>query len=235
MVIQNRLMSLIYRSITFGIAVAALVMLCYCYRTFGTWELVRFDILITTFTIVVLVIEIIVNSIDLKNGIRGKIAPIWPPLMAAMVIYEASDIFIFAISRAILHADYLILESEVMTIFAHLLLPILVILDWLLFAEKGTVKWSQSYMILFFPIFYSGAILILETIQQSNALSLMYVSALNFVQGSSSPEWMTQASGLAGVAFVTGICFVVFIVITVLFIFFNDLIAGKYRHKFFFK
>lgn len=232
MAIQNRLLSLIYRALVFGIAVASLVMLLYCYRTFGTWEFGRYDILITTFTIVVVTIEIIVNSIDLKHGIVGKVAPIWSPLVAAMVIYEASDIIIFSVSRAILHADYLILDSEVMTIFAHLLLPILVILDWLLFGEKGTVKWSQSYMILFFPIFYSAATLILEIIQQSNAVSLMYVSALNFQQGSNTQAWMAEASGMSGVAFVTGICFLIFIVVTVLFIFLNDLIAGKYRHKF---
>lgn len=228
MIIRNRLLSLLYRIVVLGFGIASVIMLLICYQTYGTWMLGRFDILITVYTALLALTEVIINSIDLRKGIKGQPAGVHAPLLLAAVIYEVSDVIIYAVSRNFVSMPYLIEGSEVMTIFVHIILPALLLLDWMLFGEKGTVKWSHSLMILFFPILYSGFMFMVQTISENSSMSLMYVSAIIFQQGTSYPEWMKEANGMAGVAVILGVDFAVFIVVTYLSIFFSNLMAGKY-------
>lgn len=228
MVIRNRLLSLIYRTVVLGAAITSFIMLLVCYQTYGTWMLGRFDILITVYTMLIALFEVIANSIDLRKGVHGQPAGVNATLLLAAVIYEVSDIIIYAFSRNFGNMSYLIGGSEVMTVFVHCLLPALVLLDWVLFGEKGTVKWGHSFMIMFFPILYSGFMFIVETIGENNAPSLMYISAIVFQRGTSYPSWMQDANGMAGVAFVLAIDFAIFTALTYLCIFLNNLMAGKY-------
>lgn len=233
---QNRITSLIYRIFVLGCAIATLVMLSICYGSTGTWLFGRCDFIIAILAIVVLIAEITINAIDLKRrGINGQVAPVWPALVLALVIYEASDVLVYLMSRSIALQPYLIAGSEVMTIFAHLLLPILILIDWVFFAEKATIKWSHFFAILFFPLAYCLAYFVLEMIMQSSAQTLMYVSSTTFAVGESFPEWMRQGAGMAGVGFVTGLCFLIFALVTILFIFISGLVAGKFHKKYSFK
>lgn len=231
---QNRIVALIYRTLALGCAVAALVMLSLGYGNTGPWLFGRYDYLITILAIIVLLAEVIINAIDLRKGTSGYIAPAWPVLVLAMVIYEVSDVLVYAMSRSISQQPYLIPSCEVMTIFAHLLVPILVLIDWIFFAEKATIKWSHIFPILFFPLAYCLAFFILEMIMQSGAPTLMYVSATTFM-GESFDSWMKGGGGMAGVGFVTGLCFIVFALVTIFFIFMSGLASGRFRKKYILK
>ena len=214
MVIRNRLMAFIFRIVMFVLLLGVLSI--YLSSTYTWAALLEFEVETTIIYLIGLSIAIIINLIDLRHGISGIAMGFYMPFMLNLTAFTfIGNIMYFAYSLPNGFAS-----SNQASLFFHAFALVIPTLEWLLFDIKGTVKWYSAFMAMLYPVFYVifmgfRALIFADTPLPSGQ---MYPSP--FLK----PGWdMFILWSIVSFFVVYGICLA--------YIFLNNLLAGKYRHK----
>ena len=217
MVIRNRLFAFLFRVASFGVSVWS------CYLLFATrppaialcYFTVQTNILIAG----VFALLVLFNLIDLiKHGLHGVAAGLWMPFALAGLLY--------ALMTAIVGNGFLSQSPYTLTtVLAHIVTPALYLLDWMLFEEKGTVKWWHAFYWLVFPAFYGAFIFIRPTIWPD-----VIVDTKN---NSMYPYYFIDVTknGAQQVSINVAILAAAFFVLGLVIVFFNNLMGGRFKKR----
>lgn len=152
--IKNRTAQIVFQSSFCTLAIIGLL------ASFGLFQInegfrwdffVHFTNLSNYFCMIVMFAELI-HVIKKANKQEGGYCNVWPRLkfMGVVIITITLAVynFILAPTRPI-H-----LSMRINSILMHLVLPIMYILDWILFYEHKKVKWTAPLITLIFPLVY---------------------------------------------------------------------------------
>ncbi len=233
MAIRNRIFAFIYRIILLGFAVAALVFLVLDEEENGNYfeSVLYFDTEITLFAAAILTAEIIANGIGLSKGANGLAPGVWSPLSLASVALEATDLFAYPSSVALVGGAYFPSHAVTAIVFAHIVFPLLFISDWILFGEKGTVKWVTVLYWLIYPVLFFLFQLTRHSISGDATITCPIFDTSEFASNASVPSWFAGNGGWNGVVFSSFAMLGLFVSVSYLLLFFNNLMAGKYFPK----
>lgn len=220
MVVRDRLLSLVYRSLS-------LIGLCVCFYflqanfsgDFGLLNL-YFPTLAGYLYIGCFALLIIFNGIDLfHKGRNGIAAGLWMPFgLGVVFIAFCTLIFYLTYMMPFRHAEYSINEF-----IMYLIMPMIYVLDWVFFEEKGTVKYIIIPFWIFFVAVYFLFILVRPYIwgndRTPNGTFYPY-SFLDFDRWGIGLVWTYLAIALIAIIFIAAL--------TVLL---NDLVAGKFKRR----
>ncbi len=233
MLIRNRLISLIYRIIELGLGIFSLIALVIADKTESSpiKSFAYFGAQCLLFTTVIVLLEVIFNAIDLaRNGARGIAASVYMPLTLAVLTFLLVDALIYNIGAPFL-GGYADGEALVSALCAHIFLPIVFFLDYLLFSEKGTVRWSHALYWMIYPLCYFLIVLSAHYFWNNTFYPYPFLNHERFINDPSSPEFMSGNLGWNGVLIVLGSITVGFLLVSFLVIFLNNVFAGKYRKR----
>ncbi len=149
MIVRNRVVALVYRIAAFALLMTSFQFYWVGFPSFWA-ALSCFDVQIGIVMISLFGFVTVFNLIDLRHGIRGMAAcpymPIGLPLMA------------FSMIAGIVYFAYSIPTGSAPTGFFpsifHVFLILAPLIEWLLFDEKGTVRYSTGFTFMIYPIFY---------------------------------------------------------------------------------
>lgn len=165
-----------------------------------------------------LIFEVIFNAIDLRHGINGLPAGFYPPIALAIVSFSTSaSIAFFAVNLTINGNKGIIPPIE---IIYHVFLFVLPFLDWLLFHEKGAVRYRSLVFFAFVPLFYWVFIFFRALIWPNNPLVGDSLYPYFFMDPSSPYYWPGVILAL-----------IYFLGIGALYIFLGDVFSGKLKKK----
>lgn len=225
MVIRNRWFAFIYRLLLLGIGIYCLVLLFTEAVPTGVagFGFLSFGIEVTLFSTGVLAAEVIANGIGLKER-NDTLAPgVWAPLYFAAFAYLLASSLAYAISCPIMYGLYFKPNEFLMTLFCRIIFPLLFLGDYLLFGEKGTVKWIHPVYWVIYPIFFFAMSLLCHYIWKFAWYPYPF---LDCVEASSGVFNDTIWANI----WITGATFLVsFAALSFLLVFLNNLIAGVYR------
>ncbi len=164
MIVRNRLLPLLYRILALARISTSLIFL---YMEKGSFKvgINFFGTQIGLFYAFLLLLEILFNAIDLRHGVRGIAAG--APMKIALPTIAFS--LVASIGYFALEFPFETSHENIKIIY-HVALFVLPLLDWLLFDEKGTVSYPQSFFAMAYPLFYIAYLLIRPTIFSSISL-----------------------------------------------------------------
>ncbi len=149
MIVRNRIVALVFRSAAFALLLASFNFYWEGFSSFWT-ALSCFDVLIGLALIVMFGFTIVFNLIDLRHGIHGVAAyPYMPLALPIMSFSMVAGIVYFAYCLPAGCAPY----GAFASIF-HVGLILAPLIEWLLFDEKGTVRFSTGFTLMIIPMFY---------------------------------------------------------------------------------
>jgi len=149
MIVRNRIIALLYRIAAFALLLTSFQFTLMEYSSFWT-AMSGFDMLMGLMMVVMFGFVIVFNLIDLRHGMHGMAAgpymPIALPLMA------------FSMVAGIVYFAYVLplgcAPNSFFSLVFHALLIIAPLIEWLLFDEKGTVRFSTGFAFMTLAIFY---------------------------------------------------------------------------------
>lgn len=227
MVIRNRLFAFLYRLLTLGVGIYSLILLFTGAVPTGVagFGFLSFGIQATLFATGVLVAEIIANGIGLRKR-NDTLAPgVWSPVFFAALTYLLASSLAYAVSCPIMYGVYFKEGEFLMTLFSRILFPALYFLDYLLFGEKGTVKWIHPVYWVIYPVFFFAMSLLCHYIWKFAWYPYPF---LDCVEASSGVLNKT----IWGNIWITGVVFLAsYLLLSFLMVFLNSLLAGVYRKR----
>jgi len=226
MVIRNRLASLLYRALEVAIAIYTLVAV-YSSPLAGAHPLRYFSTEAAIYALVIVSLAFIFNLIDLiRHGFNGIAAYVYMPLTLAAVIYLLVEGLSYWILYPTIYGSPWGTGMAIADLFSHLILPLLIFLGWLLFDEKGTVKWRHGIYFLAFPLFFILYSELAHLIFQDTFYPYPVMNP-DFYSGLGS--FMSSNSGWTGVTVFMFSMMAFVALVSFLMIFLSNLLAGKYR------
>lgn len=214
--VRNRLISLASRMISLGLLATFFSFYVMGAGNPGAW-ICYYHVQSGIMLMGVFFLEIIANAIDLRHGTRGFPAGLYMPITLG--------VFFYAITSALLYFAILVpSHPEERRLAGHIyvtLLLILPVIDWLLFDEKGTLRWYFGFTFLAYPIFYAVFMLFRPYIFPNIAL---------YSDGSAYPYWMLNPKDPLFPLYL-GAWLVGLYALAMLLIFLNNLFGGKYRKR----
>ena len=149
MIVRNRLVALLYRIAAFAVLTVAWYFYWGDFSSF--WIAFScFDVQIGLAMIVMFGFVVLFNLIDMRHGIRGVAAyPYLPLALPLMSFSMAAGIVYFAYSLPAGCAPH-----DFFGYLFHVLLILAPLLEWILFDEKGTVRFSSGFTLMIIPIYY---------------------------------------------------------------------------------
>lgn len=232
MVIRDRLLALIYRIFGFGFGMTTLWLNISANATDGFWSgFSSYSTIITLFGTIVFFTEIITNLIGIKKA-RNTLAPgIFPFIFHATLALEVSLAATHPFYCHFVSAAYFDLIKLPYVLLTYMFFPLVMLLDWILFGEKGTVRWSYGMFPLFIPVFYYLFSLMEYLVMGSTSFSIKTFDPETFLVATNLPETFKGGNGWAGVFLSCVILLGLNVVVDFLIIFINDLFVGKYFRK----
>lgn len=217
MQIRNRLIPLIYRM---AASAGTLVALIFYVTALGpAWRALSLcSVQIGYALAVVLVFETIFNAIDMRHGIRGMAAGFYMPFKLPLVVFCMTAGLLYFIDTIVFYP----IEFGAQGLIYHAVLLLVPLIDYLLFDEKGTVKWYQALSAMLYPTLYLAFVwarpIIWPDAELYNGSSGMYPYIIlnprnDFFLLGSVGGFLALAAILVGVSFL------------------NDVLAGKYRNR----
>lgn len=230
MPIRNRLISLIYRIVVFGVAIYTLVLLfSFSYtETAPAQSLAFFGTEALILASVITGLEIIFNSVDLaKHGVNGVSAYVWMPITLAMVSFVLGDALCYAVTTPFF-GGFGVGSDLLRSVMSHIVMPILVLVDYLLFDEKGTVKWTHPVYWLFYPVFYFAFAISSHFLFETDYYPYPFLNNTQFLD---KGDFMAANNGWNGVFLTLALLGLIFIAMGFLLVFLNNLLSGKYKRR----
>lgn len=232
MVIRNRYLAFIYRLALLAFSFYALY-LAFKYlgalnenRSFFALAYFGTDALLLA--VVVLLAEVIANLIGLKNGPDGIAPGVWSPLFVGVMVMLLFDTIAHPIMARLDGTSFFTADNLLYVSISKIAFPLLYMLDYLLFGEKGTVKWKHGFFWGFFPVFYFAFIMLTHFTWNATFFPYSFLSRETFAD---QPSFLANIGGWAGVWFVSVSFYLGFLALSYLTIFMNNLYAGAYRRS----
>lgn len=231
MVIRNRLAALIYRSIISILGIVSTIVLISTNIENGFWNsFFAYPTIVTLLGTLVIISETIANAVGMKNNLNTLAPGVVPMIFHGGLTLE--------VSLCVLQIPYLMLfnknffeGSTVYILLAFIIFPGAYLLDWLLFGEKGTVRWSYGMFPIFFPVFHYILSLMTHFIMGSETYLNKIFDPETFKSLTHLPEVFVAGDGWAGVLISTLVALVVVVATDFLLILINNLLAGRYSKK----
>jgi len=226
MVIRNRLASLLYRALEVALAIYTLV------ATFASplrdvRPIAYFSTEADIFVCIIVILAFVFNLIDLiRHGIHGIAAYVYMPLTFAGVVYLVSEAIGYWTLYPLVHGVPWADGMALATLLSHLALPLVIFLGWLLFDEKGTVRWRHNLYYLVFPLFYIVYSELAHYIFQDNFFPYEIMKP-SFYTG--FPSFLSGNGGWNGSITVMSGILLAFLLISLTLTLLSNILAGKYR------
>ncbi|MCI1244350.1 MAG: Pr6Pr family membrane protein [Bacilli bacterium] len=228
MVIRNRLASLIYRAFEVSLAIATLAIV-FASPLKDERPFIYFSTEVSIFACIIMILAFIFNFVDLiRHGISGVAAYVYMPFTLASVVYLVGSTIGYWILFPMINGVFWANGMGLACLLTHAALPLAALLDWLLFAEKGTVKWRHGLYYLVYPLFYIVYSELAHFIFQDDFFPYELMRPTFY---SASGSLMAGNGGWNGVVvamvgFLAGIAAVSFLAILI-----NDILSGKFRRR----
>ena len=199
MVIRNQILSLSYRVLLLALGVASLTVLVLDASAASLW---RYESVLTLLSSVLVLIEIVVNCISLKDGVRRMAAGVYPAITFLFLSLELGLMVGHPLYTFLSDIPYFEDGLGFAAIFLPLILfPILYFLDWLLFGEKGTVKPFHLISLSAFPLLYYLSSLLNHLIKGEDAkYATLVFDPRTFLNNANLSLVMKENEGWNGVA-----------------------------------
>lgn len=231
MLIRNRLIALLYRVGELALAIYAFTILVTGSEISvgGPQSLLYFGTQCVLFTMVIVLLEVIFNSIDLaKNGINGIAAYVYMPATLAVLTFVLSNALIYNISAPFLKGYAYGGVSLLNIVLVYVILPVVFLFDYLLFLEKGTVRWRHALYWAIYPVFYFAFIMSAHYIFQDDLSPYPFLNNERYID---LGEVLIEEVGwnnrvIVSVSILVGIVGISFFII-----FLNNLLALKYKRR----
>ncbi len=231
MAIRNRLFSLIYRIIELVLGVYVLVFLFLSDKTDANvfQSFLYFSTEAMFLMVAIVFCEVICNFVDLlKNGKDGLAAGVYMPLTLMGLTMIISDCLVYNISSPFL-GGYALGQELFSVLLAHIFMPIIFFLDYLLFDEKGTVKWKHVVIWLIYPLAYFTLIMVAHYIFKNNIYPYPFLNPNALA--TSSEEILSGNHGWNGSLIIISLMMLGFLILGSFMVFLNNLLAHKYKRR----
>lgn len=231
MAVRNRFLAFIYRLILLGVGVYALVLL-YTFRIVEseTWRgFYYFDnqtLLLASFVVFA---EVIANGIGLGKKTNGIVPGVWSPLFLSSLSFTLFDLFAYAILFSSTTNGFFAGGDFKVMLFSKILFPILFLGDYLLFGEKGTVKWKHPVFWSLYPLFYFAFTLLVNKVWQQGFIAVRFFDPMTFI--AQTAEILSGNGGWNGVVIFSFLAFISYFALAYLLVFLNNVLAGAYRKR----
>ena len=219
MIIRNRLAALIFRSLAFALSIAVLLYHFHKAGDFAPHLYNYFYILSALYTIVIFGFMIIFNAIDLRRGLFGIPSSVFAPLSLTLVCFSGASI----VGNLCYLLPLGIMDFSISYLLVNFTIPLFVIANWLLFEEKGTVKFTSIVLWMIIPMIYVGVELIRPYTWAPDPIFDGSKYPYPFMDFDKNGVWETWGQLIAAA--------LVFVAISILTVFLNNLVAGKYKKR----
>ena len=232
MVIRDRLIALIYRIVILALGVWTLTVQLTTNAVNNFWVgFGNYASIVTLFGCIIILSEIIANAIGMKEK-RTTIAP-------GVVPFLFHGALTLLVSLAVIHpfycyfvgVNYMKADTLLYSLLSFVFFPLAILLDWILFGEKGTVKWSYGMFPLFVPIFYYLFSLMRKLLVSGSTYSTLVFDPNTFIMSNHLPEAFSAGNGWAGVFISILSIFAVITFVDFALILINNLLARRYVHE----
>ncbi|MBP5092375.1 MAG: Pr6Pr family membrane protein [Bacilli bacterium] len=171
------------------------------------------------YTIIIFGFMIIFNAIDLRHGNYGVPSSVFTPLGLTVVCFSLVTVF----GNLFYLAPLGLFRVSINDLLIKFAIPLSAIVNWLLFEDKGTVKFTSIVLWAILPMLYVGIELIRPNTWQPEPVFGTSRYPYPFMDFDRNGVWETWLQLVASAAIFVGICFLT--------VFFNNLIAGKYKKR----
>ena len=232
MVIRDRLIALVYRIVIFGLGLWTVVVQFATNAVNNFWGgFGNYATIVTIFALVIILAEIIANAIGMKEK-RNTIAPgVVPFLFHGALVLLASLAVTHPFYCYFSMIDYMKADTFLYSFLSFIAFPLAIVLDWILFGEKGTVKWSYGMFPLFIPIFYFLFSLMRKLLVSGSTYSTLVFDPNTFLMSAQLPDAFSAGNGWAGVFISVLSLFAIIVFVDFALIFINNLFAKRYVHE----
>jgi hypothetical protein len=232
MAIRNRFLAFFYRLILLGIAGYA-VYLLFSYRALpdeGSRGFYFFDCQTLLVAFAVILSEVIANGIGLGKKTNGIVPGVWSPIFLASLSFLLFESIAYPLVCLATGSSYFVYSngSYAVMILSKIVVPFLLLLDYLLFGEKGTVKWKHPIFWSLYPLFYFAFILLVQQIFGQQFVIVSFFRASTFT---SSNALLAGNGGWNGVVLSSFAAWSGYIALAYLVVFLNFVFAGAYRKR----
>ena len=228
MAIRNRFLAFFYRLILLGIGGYATYLL-FSFRSLSPewWRgFYYYDCQTLLFATAIVFAEVVANAIGLNKKTNGIVPVVWSHLFIASLSFTLFDLAGYAILSSSTNSGFFAATDIKVMLLSKIIFPALLLGDYLLFGEKGTVKWKHPLFWVIFPIFYFAAVMIAGNFFDGGNYPYDFFDYRTFVF---SGTFLAQNSGWFGVWFFCALYLALFLLLSYWLVFFNNLFAGAYR------
>ncbi|MCH4210344.1 MAG: hypothetical protein LKF75_04250 [Bacilli bacterium] len=231
MVIRKRYWAFVYRLIVLFFGFYAMTVLVKDGALDGNYwaSFLTFETEVTLFSLLVVLAEVIANAIGLKMGNEGLAPGVWSPLFLCCLFYVLADTVTYFITAPIFYGTFIRDGHVQLFAISRIVYPLLLLFDYILFGEKGTVKWKHALYWMIFPFFYFWIVLATNYLWSHDWFAYPYFNIVNYA--SSAIPGIAANGGWGGVWIFSGILLIGFVILAYAMIFFNFLWAGAYKKR----
>jgi len=230
MAVRNRFLAFFYRLLLLIIGGYA-VYLLYSFRSRGLeWfrSFYYFDCQTLLVAFIVVFAEVIANAIGLPKKTNGVVPGVWSPILLASLSYTFFDLVVYAIDIWAKGGNFFQGSDINIMLFSKIIFPALYLADYLLFGEKGTVKWKHPVFWQLYPLFFFAFSLLVNVVWQQGFWAVDFFNYGLFI---SSNAVFSGNGGWNGVVLCSFLAWIGYLLIAYLTVFFNGLYAGAYRRR----
>ncbi len=230
MVIRNQVASLIYRILLLALGTATLAILGIQDSVISPFNTFRnYTSLLTLCSTILVLIEVIVNAISLKQGIHRMAAGVYPAITFVCLSLELGLMFGHSLYCFFTNASFFGTQMDLAyTLLSIVLFPIAYFFDWLCFGEKGTVKKLHLISVTSLPILYY-LFSYLNHLIRGEAYS--YATAVFDPKTFANNAILNGNDGWNGVVTACFSLLTIYVLSATLLLLLSSLLAGKIAHK----
>jgi hypothetical protein len=230
MALRNRFLAFFYRLILLAVGVYATSLL-FRFRMVGSewWRgFYYFDCQTLLVATLVVLAEVIANAIGLGKKTNGIVPGVWSPLFLASLCFTLYDLFAYATISTSTNNGFFATNDLQIMLFSKIIFPVLFFGDYLLFGEKGTVRWKHPIFWSLYPLFYFAFSLLVNKVWSQGFFAVTFFDHTAFTAGG---EILTGNGGWNGVVICSLVAWLCFFAVSYLLVFLNNVLAGAYRKR----
>lgn len=230
MAIRNRFLAFFYRLILLGIMGYALWILFAFRQVSGESSrgFYFFDCQSLLLAFFVILSEVIANGIGLSKKTNGIVPGVWSPIFMASLSFLLFESIIYPSVVLATGASYFASTSPWVMALSKIIVPALMLGDYLLFGEKGTVKWKHPIFWSLYPLFYFAFCLLVQRIFNQQFAIVKFFVPSTFANTSA---FLAGNGGWNGVVLSCVSAWLGYIALAYLMVFLNFVYAGAYRKR----
>jgi hypothetical protein len=230
MAIRNRFLAFFYRLILLGIGGYATYLL-FSFRSLSPewWRgFYYYDCQTLLFATAIVFAEVVANAIGLNKKTNGIVPGVWSPLFIASLSFTLFDLGGYAILSSSTNSGFFAATDIKVMLLSKIIFPALLLGDYLLFGEKGTVKWKHPIFWSLYPLFYFAFSLLVKAVWQQGFSAVSFFTPSTFQTGADA---LTGNGGWNGVVLSSLLAYLCYFALAYLLVFLNNVFAGAYRKR----